>query len=208
MAYILYGEDGSGSAIIEMALRKLGLGYEVRNVDLSAGEQRSSEYARINPQRKIPALITPEGETLTESPAILLTLDERWPEAGLLPRAGTRERAQALRWLAFVAAEIYPIIEIHDYPERFARDPSAAAATREVAREICRSRWLVVEGAISGDPWLLQTGFSMVDVYIAVVSRWAVGHAWKRQRLPRVEAIAEAIAQRHDVGPVWRRHFA
>ena len=46
--------------------------------------------------------------------------EERTPEAALLPTKGTPARAQALRWLLFPATEIYPIVEINDYPERFA----------------------------------------------------------------------------------------
>ena len=60
----------------------------------------------IAPQRKVPALLTPQGETLTESAAILLTLDDRHPEAALLPPPGTADRAQALRWLLFISSEV------------------------------------------------------------------------------------------------------
>lgn len=42
---------------------------------LSDGDIEKSGAA-VNPQRKLPALITPNGETLTESVAILLT--RRW----------------------------------------------------------------------------------------------------------------------------------
>ncbi len=206
MTYILYGCRRSGSLTVELALAEIGVTYEVRDVDLEAEAQRDDTYAAVNPQRKIPALITPTGETLTESVAILLTLDERHPEARLLPPAGSAERAQALRSLLFVATEIYPVVEINDYPERFAPTSDSAPAVREVACAIWRERWLLVERSIAGDPFLLESGFCLGDIYIAVVSRWAQQDAWRPAHIPKVERLTAAVAARPATAPVWSRH--
>ena len=159
MSYQLYGELGSGAGIIEVALAAAGVPYDWREVSLEKSEQRSEAYARLNPQRKLPTLITPAGETLTESAAILLVLDERHPAARLFPLARTPERAQALRWLVFAAAELYPLVEISDYPERFTAHGGNAPATRELVRSLWRERWLIVESQIAGEPWLSPSGF-------------------------------------------------
>ena len=71
--------------------------------------------------------------------AILLTLEARHPDAGLLPQ-DQAVRAQALRWLLFVATEIYPMVEINDYPERFAPTPNVAPGVREVAQALADRR--------------------------------------------------------------------
>lgn len=205
MTYILFGHRRSGSLTVEMALAEIGAKYEVRDVDLEAVAQIDEGYAAINPQQKIPALITPSGETLTESVAILLTLNERHPQAGLLPKDDT-ERAQALRWLMFIATEIYPIVEINDYPERFSPNKETAAAVREVARSIWRKRWLLVEQAIAGTPYLLRSGFSLPDIYIAVVSRWAQQDQWRIENLPKVEELTAQVASRPAIRSVWSRH--
>ncbi len=205
MTYILYGHRRSGSLTVEMALAETGADYKVREVDLEAEAQRDQSYASVNPQRKVPALVTPLGETLTESVAILLTLDQRHPEAALLPK-DKMERAQALRWLLFVATEIYPIVEINDYPERFSPATASPDALRDVARSIWRERWCIVEGAILGNPYLLRSGFSLTDLYIAVVSRWAQQDQWRSEHLPKVEKLTEAVMARPATADVWRRH--
>lgn len=207
MLYRLYGERGSGAGIIEVALTAIGAKYEFREVSLAANAQRSDEYARVNPQRKLPTLITPEGETLTESAAILLILDERYRSARLFPEPRTPERAQAIRWLSFLATEIYPIVEINDYPERFAPPGSDPEPVREQARRIWRERWLLLEGQIAGRPWLLRWGFCFTDVYLASLSRWAHQDQWRPANIPRVEELAQAVGARPVIGPVWRRHF-
>ena len=128
MSYTLYGTRRSGSLTVELALAELGIEYEFNEVSLDQSSQREATYASVNPQRKLPTLTTSAGETITESVAILLTLDERHPEGGLLPALGSPERAQALRWLLFIATEIYPLVEINDYPERYAPSLDSAAA--------------------------------------------------------------------------------
>ena len=209
MSYVLYGSPRSGSFIVELALAEIGAQVEFRKVDLGTDEQRGEAYAALNPQRKIPALVTPDGEVLTESVAILLTLDRRHPEAKLLPSPASAEYAQALRWLMFVATEIYPIVEINDYPERFAPAPAGdAEAVREVARRIWRDRWLIVEEHVSGEPYLLGSEFCLTDLYIAVVSRWAQQDDWRPTHIPKIERLTQAVAARTACAPVWARNHS
>mgnify|MGYP001823158105 CR=1 FL=1 len=102
MTYTIYGAPGSGSGIVEAACAELGVDYEPRDLDARNGEHLGRAYAAVNPHRKMPTLQTEDGEIITESVAIILTLDERHPEAGLLPPPGSKERAQALRWMLFL----------------------------------------------------------------------------------------------------------
>ena len=207
MAYSLHGARGSGSCAVECALAEIGADCELREISLQEEEQRGAGYEAINPQRKVPALVVDDGQTLTESVAILLTLEERHPEAGLLPPKGTARRAQALRWLLFAATEIYPVVEINDYPERFAPDPAEIEPMRERARAIWRTRWLVVEDNVAGDPFLSRDGFCLTDIYLAVVSRWAQQDDWRPEHLPKIERLTAAVAARPAIAPVWARHF-
>ncbi len=206
MSYVLHGCERSGSCIVELALAQADVDYELRQVSLTDHAQRDADFRTLNPQRKLPALVTPAGETLTETVAIVLTLDERHPTAKLLPALGSPARARALRWMLFVATEIYPIVELNDYPKRFRAD-GTAAATRRRAQEIWRERWALVETVIAGTPWLLAEGYSIVDAYIATVSRWAQQEAWIAAEAPRVEGIVRALAARPGAGVIWARHF-
>ena len=204
MSYILYGSSGSGSLIVELALAEIGVECEFQTINLKVDEQQGSRYASLNPQQKVPTLVMPNGEILTESVAILLTLDRLHPAAGLLPPVDSGNYSQALRWLMFVASEIYPIVEINDYPHRFSPDPgSDAGPVRDIARKIWRERWKIVENNISGNPYLLSSGFCLTDIYISVVSRWAQQEDWRPRHIPKVESLVEAVASRPACAPVW-----
>jgi GST-like protein len=134
MGYILYGDRRSGSAMIDLALAEIGAEAERRPVPVEQDAQLAAEYRRINPMGRVPTLILPDGTVVTESLAILLALEGRHPEAGLLPAPDDPARAVALRWMALAAGEIYPCVTRADYPERFSADPAHAPAIRERAR--------------------------------------------------------------------------
>jgi glutathione S-transferase len=203
MRYIIWGAPGSGSGIVEAACAELGVDYEARDLDARNDEHRGAAYAAVNPHRKVPTLEIGD-EVITESVAILLTLDERHPEGDLLPRPGTPERAQALRWMLYLATEIYPLVEWDDFPERLV-EPARTAAVRARAREITRERWRTLEAQIAG-PYLLASGFSATDLYITKLAVWQDA-AFRRTELPRVHALTEAVRARPKAATVWARHI-
>jgi glutathione S-transferase len=206
VTFILYGDRGSGAFSAEAALAEAGADYEFRTISLRTNEQRAPEFLAINPSGKMPALKLPEDGIVTESLAILVTVADMFPLAGLLPSQGSFARAQALRWLAFMATELYPMVEIVDYPARFAPEGAQSDALREKAREKLRERFAIIEQAVA-TPWLLADGFSVADIYAAMFSRWDIGAAYCKTNLPKVSALAEAVARRPRIAPVWERHF-
>jgi len=204
MSFTLYGDLGSGAFSAEAALAEAGAPYRFELVSLDKNEQKQPAFLAINPSGKMPALRLPEGEIITESAAILLTLDDHFPQARLLPPQASNDRAKAYRWLAFMAGEIYPIVEIVDYPERFVA--VEAEALRAKARERIRERILIIERMIEG-PFLLAHGFSILDIYAAMFTRWSLEPDWKLANLPKLMELADAVSQRPAIAPVWRRHF-
>ena len=206
MTYILYGDKRSGAFSVEAALAEAGVPYKFEVVSLEKNEQKAPSFLAINPSGKMPALRFPTGEVVTESAGLLLTVADLHPEAGLLPKSGTPERAQAYRWITFMASEIYPMVEIVDYPERFAPEGEPAKALREKARDRIRERFFIIEKAIAG-PWLLASGFSAADIYAAMFSRWSMGKEWRDANLPKVCALAKALSERPKAGPVYKRHY-
>ncbi len=207
MSYTVYGTRRSSNFSIEAALALAGANYNFVDVDLDTNAQREEAWARINPTKKIPALRLPGGEIVTESSAILLTIADRYPQKKLLPPSGSAERAQCFRWIAFFASEIYPMVEIVDYPERFAGKSGKPEETRTLARDRVRERFLIFENAIAGDPWILKNGVTVADLYAANLTRWSAGDDWRKRNCPKIEKLAAGIAALSEVGPIWKKHF-
>jgi glutathione S-transferase len=208
--FIIFGDKGSGAFSAEAALAEVGAPYEFKTISLEKNEQRSPEFLAINPSGKMPAVRLPEGQILTESLAILLTVADHFPNARLLPPQASPERGTAYRWLAFMASEIYPMVEISDYPERFAPEGDEAVALRRRAKERIRDRLLIVERQVAG-PWFLPSGFSILDIYAAMFSRWrnTIGRDWlEAGNIPNLLGLAKHTSERHRIAAVWERHFA
>ena len=180
-----FDNQASGSAVAGGSHPLPSCGQTIMGSDQLGNRLLSDDWCCRHRDGFVRKAIRADVPPLTESVAILLTLDDRHPEAALLPAKGTPTRAQALRWLLFTATEIYPIVEINDYPERFATDPDRIDAMRERAREIWRARWLVVEANVAGDPYLSSDGLSLTDIYLAVVSRWGQEEHWRPASLPK-----------------------
>jgi glutathione S-transferase len=206
MTYTIYGARGSGLGIIEALCAEMGVDYETRHVDVRGGENQKAAYRRLHPLGKLPTLVLPDGEIITDTVAIILTLDERHPESRLLPPPGSEARVRALRWLLFCATELYPLVEIIDFPERFANTDECTVVVRGRASSLWRDRWQHVDKAIGGTPYLLPEGFCAVDVCIAVLCRWDMEPKWRQKNLPHVDALAKAVWNRPAVAPVFVRH--
>jgi GST-like protein len=199
--------------MVEMALAEVGEPVELRSVPLEGDHQLRADYLAINPMGRLPTLLLPDGTVLTESLAILLTIADRHPGAALLPAPASAERAVALRWMTLLAAEFYPHVTRWDYPQRFG-PPEAADAIRRRAEEMGRDVLRVIEdhaglrGGPGGEaaPFLLGDRFCLADIPLAVMSRWIGGRRWTPAHCPRLEALAQAVARRPAIAPIWARH--
>ncbi|WP_160288116.1 maleylacetoacetate isomerase [Pseudomonas knackmussii] len=104
--YTYYRSTSSYRVRIALALK--GLDARHLPVNLLQGEHRQDAYRTINPQGRVPALRTDEGELLVQSPAIIEYLEERFPEPALLP-ADPLQRAHQRGVAALIGCDIHPL---------------------------------------------------------------------------------------------------
>jgi maleylpyruvate isomerase len=108
MTPTLHGYWRSGTAYrVRLALALKGVAYDQTTHDLRRGEQRAPGYRARAPQGLVPALEI-DGTVLTQSPAILEWLEERYPDPPLLPADAT-DRAIVRGMAALIACDIHPI---------------------------------------------------------------------------------------------------
>jgi glutathione S-transferase len=69
-----------------------------------------------------------DGQRLTEAATILLHVARRFPDARLLPEAGTIEEARAFEWLMWLTNTLHIAYACLWRPERFTEDAAARAA--------------------------------------------------------------------------------
>ncbi|HEX8232903.1 MAG TPA: glutathione S-transferase N-terminal domain-containing protein [Caulobacteraceae bacterium] len=96
---------------VTIALEEMGLPYEIVAVNIGRGEQFSAEFARISPNRRMPAIIDPEGPnerpiSVFESGAILQYLGRK---SGRFYPADERARVEVDEWLFWQMAGLGPM---------------------------------------------------------------------------------------------------
>lgn len=201
----LYGAPGWGSTLVEAMLAVAQIEYDFVNVEgFDEGGPPRERLLALNPIGQIPVLELPDGSVMTESAAIALWLAEQHPEASLAPPPGTPERAQFLRYLIWLVANVYPTFTYADYPERWA--PDDADRLRDTVIDYRKRLWRWFEG-VAQAPYVLGDHMSVLDIYVAVMVHWRPGPKWFEAETPRLAAIADRIAAHPAIGPVITRNF-
>jgi GST-like protein len=196
------GTKGCGSVIAEAALILAGVSYTREEIDY---EHPTPEFLALNPLGQVPTIVMDDGSIMTETAAFAIWLDGEHPNAKLLPPAGDPQRPQALRWLVYLVAAIYPTFTYGDVTTKWV-GPDAADALRastNAHRERC---WQQVESAAKG-PWFLGDCLSMLDVYITVMTQWRPRRAWFEANAPKLFAIATALDADPRLRPLWAASF-
>ena len=105
--YTLYSMQRSGNSYkVRLALAKLGIPYNLVEVDILQGQSRTPEFLAKNPSGQVPLLEVAPNRHLAESNAIL------WYVAGgsRLAPEDRIERAEALQWMFFEQHSLEPNI--------------------------------------------------------------------------------------------------
>lgn len=189
----VYHRVGAGRPIrVAWALEEVGADYEL--VTMSAEEGHSAEHRARHPLGRVPVLEDEQGP-MFESTALVFHVAERYPEAGLLPAAGTHERAVVQGWSIFAMTELEaPAIE-----SARQREANAEASAKAAAR--CADAVAVLEGALSGTPpYIAGSRFSVADIVAGGVLGVAV-RVGAIEPSPTCTAYIESLAAR----PAWQR---
>mgnify|MGYP000521884035 CR=1 FL=1 len=160
----LYTADTPNGWKISITLEELGMPYEVRTLDLTAGEQKEPWFLAINPNGRIPA-IDDHGVKVFESGAIMIHLAEK---AGQLLPSGGQARADVLGWLMFQMGGIGPMmgqanVFFRYFPEKI--QPAIDRYQRE-----CRRLFEVLDRHLATREWLAG------DYSIADIANWSWVH--------------------------------
>lgn len=208
MTLTLYIAPGSSSLAPLVALEEIGVAYEVRRIDLAAGDQRKPEYLRVNPKGRIPTLLV-GAEPVTEVLAILTYLAHRYPHSELLPLPDPLKLAHAYEVMSWFASTVHVAFAQIARPERYADDETvkAALATPGEAR-FARTLADIERLAQGPGPWLLGEHFSVVDAYALVIWRWAERRQIDLSTYPAWSAKAARAFARPSVVRALRKETA
>src|SRR3954469_15665915 len=102
----LYYTADTCSLASHIALNDAGADYSTVRISFASEEQRKPEYLAVNPKGRVPALVTARG-ILTETPAMLAFIAQRFPKAKLAPLEDAYAFAQAQSFNSYLCSTVH-----------------------------------------------------------------------------------------------------
>ncbi|MGH8051902.1 MAG: glutathione S-transferase N-terminal domain-containing protein [Arenimonas sp.] len=196
---------------ISIFLEEAGMAYQIKPVDIGAGDQFKPEFLAFSPNNRMPAIIDHapndggENISLFESGAILLYLAEKY---GHFLSTDIRQKKIVMEWLFWQMGGFGPMLGQNHHFTRYAPEKIPYAIER-YQRETDR-----LYGVLNTH--LQNREFIADDYSIADMAcyPWAVAHDWHHVALenyPNVQRWHDAIKMRpavikaYELGEQYKR---
>lgn len=196
--YKVYNRRGSGGYVVEAALSLANAAYDLEELDSEPGTPLPEAFRSTNPKNQVPVLVTPDGNLLTESAAIVIHIAA---SHGLEPRPGTPDHGTMLRWLVFMTVNIYEAILRRGYASRYTENDDDGV--RRAAEKKIDADLAIIEDHIQG-PFLLGTAISVADLYLAMLNAW---RGKSDDLLPKCDRITHLVAGDPRIKHIWHYNF-
>ena len=192
----LYFAPLACSLATRIALYEAGAEAEFTRVDTKTKRVADgSDFRAVNAMGQVPVLRTDDGELLTENPAVLQYVADRYPQSGLAPQGGF-ERYGLQQWLNFITSELHKVVFI---PLLDAKAPEGAKA---FARKKAGPRLAYLNDYLDGKDYLLDR-FTVADAYLVTVLNWAKPSGIELAEYPAVDAYFRRLHQRPSVAKAF-----
>ena len=190
----LYFKPGACSLASHIVLEESGSSFELEKVDTQTKLTESNKnYLTINPKGYVPALELSSGDTITEGPAILQFLADKFSDKNLLPGTGTIERTKVIESLTYTSSELHKA-----FSPLFKSDTCDEAQSR--AKASVAEKFDFIEQLLADDREFIVGGqFSIADAYLFVVCNWSNFVGIPLNNWPKLKAYLFRIAQRASV---------
>ena len=180
-------------------LEELGVPFELKVLNMKAGEQRGAAYLAINPMGKVPAVL--HGDALvTEQGAVYLYLADLFPQAGLAPAFDDPLRGPYVRWLVYYGSSFEPAV----VDKSMKREPAPPAMCPYGDFDTMLK---TLTDQLERGPYLLGDRFSAADLLWGTALTWMTMFALV-PATPVVKAYTDRINARPAVARVRARDAA
>ncbi|MDT8504267.1 glutathione binding-like protein [Alcaligenes nematophilus] len=157
---VFYTADTPNGQKVSIFLKEAGLVYEQFDLDLDRGDQHQTDFLKINPNGKIPAIVDRKsGLTVFESGAILSYLSSR---TGCLLPATEAENVAVQQWLHFQIGSIGPMLGQLWWFLHGSKTGNAEAIQRYQAQSL--RLYQVVDSRLSESAFIASENYSIADI--------------------------------------------
>lgn len=181
-----------------IALEEAGADYESVRLDFRTNDQQKPDYLAINPKGRVPALVTEDG-ILTETPAILVYVAQRFPQAGLAPLDDPFALARVQAFNSYLCSTVHVAHAHRMRGTRWADDPAAIAEMQRKVPESVGACFELIEREMIQGPWVMGERYTICDPYLFTLANWLEADGVDPDRFPKVKDHRQRMAERPAV---------
>lgn len=187
----IYGDTKSGNCYkLQPVCNLLNIYHQWIDIDILAGDTKSDDFLSKNPNGKIPLLELDNGETLSESNAIINYLasgSDLYPDGGLA-------QARVLQWQFFEQYSHEPFIAVARFINKYLGLPTDKA-DEYAAKQAGGHRALrVMEQQLAQTPFLTGENATTADISLYAYTHVADEGGFELEAYPAVRAWLDRIA--------------
>ncbi len=202
--YTLYWARSSANMVCHAAMIEMGVPFELVEVDVDKGQQKSPDYLKLNPNARVPTLVE-DGRVMYESAAILLYLCEKHPQAGLMPPVGSPQRAPFLQWLFYLTNTVQEALMNWWHADNYLdKSEEQTALVAGAERRLARMWQLLDQQIAAGGHYLLGRECTAVDLFLTMVAHWSRKTAKPARGYPNIGKLMALVETR----PSWQKMMA
>jgi GST-like protein len=165
----LFAADTPNGKKITIMLEELNCDYKLTKIDLSKDEQFATDFKKISPFSKIPAIIDHDNkQSLFESGAILIYLGEKFNKFYEL-----KERTVINQWLMAQMGTIGPMIGQHHQFHHY--NPGKSEFGEERYFKITKRIYGELDSRLASSKFLAGNNYTIADI---ATWPWLARHEW------------------------------
>ena len=180
---------------IAIALEEMALDYRVFPINILENDQFQSDFLKISPNNKIPAIVDqdgPHGEAISifESGAILQYLGRK---TGLFYPKDEQKRVEVEQWLMWQMGGLGPMLGQNHHFGKFAKEQIPYAIERYTTET--KRLYTVLDQQLIGQEYVAGE-YSIADI---AIFPWLLRHDWQNIQIdayPNVKKYIERLSAR------------
>lgn len=194
----LYASPGACSLAVHIALREVGVPFELVPVDLARSTTADgTDFRRLSPRGYVPMLEFDDGSRHTEAAALLQYVADLDPARALIGDPGSVRRLAVVEWTSFVATELHKVFS----PWLWHKE--TADSTRQAVKDKIAVRFTELNERLA-DQEHLAGDYSVADVYAYTIVNWTRFLAMPLTAYPHLQAYQHRVAARAAVRAALR----
>ena len=195
----IYGDTQSGNCYkVQLVCQLLNIDHQWIDVDILAGDTKSDDFLKKNPNGKIPLLELDSGEALSESNAIINFLafgSDLYPNDRLA-------QARVLQWQFFEQYSHEPFIAVARFINKYLGLPADKADEYAAKQTGGHKALQVMEQQLAETPFLAGEKVTTADITLYGYTHVADEGGFELEAYPAIRAWLDRVAALPNFRPM------